>query len=218
MRAEEAYSVDGLDPLWGGVVAHFVSYRAQHCEPIYGEVGEYQRSLEESGSTDKFLIHAKLYSQALWKWCNHDVPEHIDNWVHGRGGYGPKAHPIDRLNYLIFRREAMEWWVYRGRTQKTKEDISDDAVKFMGHVENLELAVAVCDIKLFKCLVTESRQSRSSMVDLNAPYWLMNYWMMWSLWKGGYEPMVTEFKSRLNVTVSSSTLRKFIKRLELRPK
>jgi len=112
----------------------------------------------------------------------------------------------------------MEWWVDRGRTQKTKKDISDDAVKFMGHVENLELAVAVCDIKLFKCLVTESRQSRSSMVDLNAPYWLMNYWMMWSLWKGGYEPMVTEFKSRLNVTVSSSTLRKFIKRLELRPK
>ena len=39
MRAEEAYSVDGLDPLcvWGGVVAHSLNDHAQRCEPIYSQ-------------------------------------------------------------------------------------------------------------------------------------------------------------------------------------
>ena len=60
MQAEEIYSVDGLPKEWGGVVADFVKFRAEKYELVYGNKGEYQRTLEDAGLREEFTIHAKL--------------------------------------------------------------------------------------------------------------------------------------------------------------
>jgi hypothetical protein len=216
MQADKIYSVEGLPSEWGGVVADFVKSRAEQYEPIFSMTGNYRCSLEDEKLRENFTQHAKLYSNSLWKWCSEGVPEHIKKWVEGSGGVGPKAHPIDRLSYLIYRREVMEWWTVRSRTQQTPKQLRYEAVRFMSCVKDLELAVAVQDFDFFEHVIKEKRQTRANKIDFNAGYFLMVYWMIWSLWKESLDEIVSIFFRQLKVNVGRSRIGELINDLGLR--
>ena len=54
MQAEEIYSVDGLPPEWGGVVAEFVEKHAKRVEATDGREGEYLSTLAELKLRDQY--------------------------------------------------------------------------------------------------------------------------------------------------------------------
>ena len=219
MQAKEIYSVKGLHPEWGGVVADFVRSRAERYEPIYGMLGEYQKTLHDETLREAFTIHAKVYSGALWRWCNEGVPENVKKWVDGDVDEGPKAHPIKRLGYLIFRRETMVAWDVRGKTQQTKEQLRYDAIRFMSGVEDMLLAVAVKDIKYFEHIIKVKKQPRPNKIDFDMGYYLMVSWMIWSLWKKSMslDKISAFFYTKMKVDIGKSRLGELISDLGLRP-
>lgn len=138
MQAEEIYSVDGLPPEWGVVVADFVKIRAERIEIRDRRIGEYQRTMEDEGLKEELTSHAKPYSRALWAWVTDQVPNYILDWALIKVGDGPAEHPVRRLAYLLFRRETMEWWVVRGRTHQNPANIEYDATRLMGSIDSLQ--------------------------------------------------------------------------------
>ena len=219
MQAKEIYSVDGLPPEWGGVVADFVRSRAERYEPTYGMLGEYQKTLDDKILREKFTIHAKVYSGALWKWCNEGVPENVKKWVDGDVGEGPKAYPIDRLGYLIYRRETMIAWDVRGKTHQTPKQLRFNAIIFMSGVEDMLLAVALRDFEYFEHIVKVKKQPRPNKIDFDMGYYLMVYWMIWSLWKKSMslDKISAFFYTKMKVEIGKSRLGELISDLGLRP-
>ena len=219
MQAEEIYSVDGLPPEWGVVVAEFVETHAKRVEAIDGREGEYLSTLADLKLRDQFTIHAKIYSQVLWKWTTKSSPKEIVDWALGNVDDKFGFNISERLKYLLFRHEQMAWWDLRGRQEPTKENIKRNAVRLKMSVGNLLIAEKIDDIQLFEHMVKEKRRNRSNKRPFELEPLVIFYWMSWSLWKKdvGLDDMVSIFFRRLGVNYGRSTFGDVIVILGLRP-
>lgn len=216
MQAEEIYSVDGLPPEWGGVVARFVKSHAERNEANDGREGEYLRTLEDAGLGNAFTQQAKSYSRALWSWATKTAPKEIVDWALGEAEGCPKDDSSLRLFYLLFRREQMAWWRVRGKLPQTEKNILRNAQRLKESVLPLLVARELDDIELFKLMVAEKRQTRHDKRPYELEYFLLIYWMVWSLWEGNLDTTIQNFEKRMRFTVSKKTLREKMKTLGLK--
>jgi len=215
MQAEEIYSVDGLPPEWGGVVAKFVEDHAARNESNDGRGEQYLKALQAAKSGGQFITQAKQYSLALWQWSTKSAPTEILDWVFGNVKSGIEYDTTLRLHYLLFRREQMAWWSVRRKLPQTKKNIHKNAQRLKGSVVPLLVAMEIDDIQLFKHMVTEKRQNRHNKLPYEPGFFVAAYWMAWFLWEGDYGATIQNFKKRLEYKVSERTLRRVIKRLGL---
>ena len=218
MQAEDIYAVDGLPKEWGGVVARFVQSHAVSDEAKTGREGEYLRALNGSGSNDQFILHAKLYSQALWNWSSGNAPKRVLDWALGEIRDEIGHDTSLRLNYLLFRCEQMAWWNVRGRLDQTDGNIRRNALRFRSSLPGFLVASELDDIQLFEDLVTEKRQTRPNKRVYDMDYFVIVYWMAWSLWEEGVslDDMVSIFFRRLGLNFGRSRLGELIVEMGLR--
>ena len=219
MQAEEIYSVDGLPPEWGYTVAKFVESHAKRVEAVDGREGEYMATLTDAKLREQFTIHAKIYSRVLWDWVTKKAPKEIVDWALGNVEDNCGLNIRMRLHYLLFRHEQMVWWDLRGRLERTKENIRQNANRLKMSVRNLLIAAEIDDIQLFEHMVKEMRRNRSNKRSYQLEPLLVFYWMSWSLWKEGVtlDDMVSIFFRRLGIDYGRTTFGQLIIDLGLRP-
>jgi hypothetical protein len=210
MSIEEAFTVEGLPPAWGKVVGIHLKEVAKYTETVFGIEGEYQRTLGDENLREDFILNAKIYSLSLWRWSTENVPKDVIEWVLGRGNW-KKCLAIDRYKYLINRRSILEGWDMRRKVDQTPHNIEVEALRLMEKTGWMSLAVAINDIEFFKCIVSTRKITETSELK----YLYMTYWMIWSLWDGSLDTTMVNFKKRLGLDVSKTTLHRLRKDLGL---
>lgn len=210
------YFSDDTPPEWGLAVADYVEQRAEQTERIDGREGEYIATLGDTTITEAFKVHAKLYSEAMWRWVSVDVPPDIEAWVRG-DIEGPDLPRQERLGYLLIRKEVVEWWSIRGRTEQTPEALRTDAIRFMGTIQFLGIAQSLCDFALFEKLVAVKKQTRPNKRPMELAFILKSYWMAWSLWQNDHSGRMALLKRRTNFETSKTTVSECIAKLQLLP-
>ena len=80
------YFSDDTPPEWGLAVADYVEQRAEQTERIDGREGEYIATLGDTAITEAFKVHAKLYSEAMWRWVSVEKVKAHTTWWEVMGG------------------------------------------------------------------------------------------------------------------------------------
>jgi hypothetical protein len=216
MSGDNPYKTNDTPAEWGQVVRDYVVQRAEQTEELGGREGEYNSTLKDPRLADEFKAHAQQYSRALWRWATDDVPHDILERALGHTPT-PDLPATEWLGYLLIRRETMDWWSIRGRTDQTPEALRTDAERMMQVTQFLSLACGLKDYELFEHLVKEKRQTRANRRPATIEFYLFQYWLAWSLWQGDHSSNLAVLKRRLNLQVSKSSMSKATTRLRLRP-
>ena len=217
MKADEMYSLKEAPPEWGSCVAFYNHERAKEFEEADGRFGEYQRTLSDERLRDTLLVHAKLYSLSLWNWTMKNTPEDILTWV--EIGRKDADFPVkDRLFYLLVRQETMCWWLTVGKTAQSEVNIRSHAIVMKSCLSLMQMAADFNDIEFFEHFVRTKRRGRYPKRPSDLKTLLLQYWMQWSLWDGNHRTTVQNFRKRLGVATSVSSVSKAVKKLGLRPK
>ena len=210
------YFTDDTPPEWGLVVADFVEQRAEQSEKLDDRQGEYLTTLKDSALAKEFKSHAIQYSKELWRWANEDVPSDIKEWVLGNVSE-PYLETQDRLGYLLIRRETMDWWSIRGRTDPTAEALRTEAMRLMCTTQFLGLASSLSDFAFFEHLVAAKKQTRPNKRPVELAFMLRSYWMAWSLWQNDHSGRIALLKRRVNFEIGKTAMSETITALQLRP-
>ena len=172
--------------------------------------------MKDSALAKEFKSHAIQYSKELWRWANEDVPSDIKEWVLGNVSE-PSLETQDRLGYLLIRRETMDWWSIRGRTEQTPEALRTDAIRFMCTTQFLGLASSLSDFAFFEHLVAVKKQTRPNKRPIELAFMLRSYWMAWSLWQNDHSGRIALLKRRVNFEIGKTAMSKTIAALQLLP-
>ena len=87
----------------------------------------------------------------------------------------------------------------------------------LGYAETMNIASSILDFELFEVLVGPSPQNRDRERIAPLSYFLLQYWMAWSLWQGEHSGNVALLKRRLGISFKKTTMSKAISKLNLKP-
>jgi len=241
MSGDNPYQTTDTPNGWGGVVEEHVLGIAKFAEKHTGNEGEYTATLNDSKTADSFAVHAAVYSVALWEAVKQSLPDDILSW-----GLGNKLLPCplpesinqwqatmllmrpkhlrenplprgERLDYLLTRWTLSSWWQARAGAKQNSMEQWTDALRMLGYAETMNIASSILDFELFEVLVGPSPRTRTRKRIAPLSYFLLQYWMAWSLWQGEHSGNVALLKRRLGISFKKTTMSKAISKLNLKP-